>query len=131
VIAGGNATLIVSDLDRAVRFYVETLGFKLRVREDGDVWAEVDGGDGVVLGLHPASGHAHAPKPGAHGSISIGLEVNQPIAEVALVLANRGVVFHGAIRDDGPVKLAFFADPDGNALYLYERLAPKVRTTSG
>jgi catechol 2,3-dioxygenase-like lactoylglutathione lyase family enzyme len=136
VIAGGNATLIVSDLDRAVRFYVETLGFKLRVREGAPQteWAEVDGGDGVVLGLHPASGHANAPKPGAHGSISIGLAVNQPIDEVVDVLANRGVVFHGPVRKDGPVRLAFFADPDGNALYLFElceRAEPKVRATSG
>jgi catechol 2,3-dioxygenase-like lactoylglutathione lyase family enzyme len=130
VIAGGNATLIVSDLARAVRFYVETLGFKLRVREGeaSESWAEVDGGDGVVLGLHVARGSTHAPKPGAHGSISIGLAVNQPIAEVVEVLSNRGVVFHGAVRDDGPVKLAFFADPDGNALYLFE---PNVLTTSG
>ena len=30
MIRGGNATLYVSDMDRAVRFYVETLGFKLR-----------------------------------------------------------------------------------------------------
>jgi catechol 2,3-dioxygenase-like lactoylglutathione lyase family enzyme len=125
VIAGGNATLLVSDLSRAVRFYVETLGFKLRERQ-GDGWAEVDGGDGVVLGLHPA--RPDGPKPGTHGSISIGLAVNQPIADVVSVLTNRGVVFHGPIRADGPVALAFFSDPDGNTLYLFE---PKVRTTSG
>jgi catechol 2,3-dioxygenase-like lactoylglutathione lyase family enzyme len=118
MIAGGNATLLVADLDRSVRFYVETLGFKLRVRH-GAHWAEVDAGGGLVLGLHPAG--EHGPRPGAQGSISIGLEVNQPMDEVVQVLSNRGVVFHGPVREDGAVKLALFADPDGNALYLAER----------
>ncbi len=128
MIAGGNATLLVADLDRAVRFYVETLGFKLRVR-NGPHWAEVDAGGGLVLGLHTAPEHG-GPRPGAHGSISIGLEVNQPIAEVVQVLSNRGVVFQGPvrepIREGGAVKLAFFADPDGNALYLAEPYEAKT-----
>jgi catechol 2,3-dioxygenase-like lactoylglutathione lyase family enzyme len=119
MIAGGNATLLVADLDRAVRFYVETLGFKLRVRHD-PYWAEVDAGNGLVLGLHPA---ATEPRPAVSGAITIGLEVNQPIAEVVQVLSNRGIVFQGPVREDGPVKLAFFADPDGNTLYLSEPYA--------
>jgi catechol 2,3-dioxygenase-like lactoylglutathione lyase family enzyme len=117
MISGGNATLTVSDLDRALRFYVETLGFKLQHRA-GDAWAEVDAGGGLVLGLHVA--RAHGPQPGAHGSISVGFDLNQPIGDVVEVLENRGVRFHGPVKDDGPVKLAFFGDPDGNALYLAE-----------
>jgi catechol 2,3-dioxygenase-like lactoylglutathione lyase family enzyme len=120
MIAGGNATLLVADLDRAVRFYVETLGFKLRVR-DGlpKDRAEVDAGGGLVLGLHVAS-EQRGPRPGTQGSIAIGLEVNQPIDEVVQVLANRGVAFQGPVREDGAVKVALFADPDGNSLYLAE-----------
>jgi len=117
MIAGGNATLYVSDMDRAVRFYVETLGFKLRARY-GDHWAEVDAGGGLVLGLHPES--PHAPKPGTLGAMSIGLDVNQPIAEVVQVLENRGVRFQGPVKDQGYIKIAYFADPDGNPLYLAE-----------
>jgi catechol 2,3-dioxygenase-like lactoylglutathione lyase family enzyme len=120
MIAGGNATIYISDMDRAVRFYTETLGFKLTYRTANE-WAEIDAGAGLVLGLHVARGHG--PKPGAHGSISVGFDLNQPIDEVVQVLTNRGVVFHGPIKVDGPVKLAFFGDPDGNALYLAE--APK------
>jgi catechol 2,3-dioxygenase-like lactoylglutathione lyase family enzyme len=120
MIAGGNATVYVSDMDRAVRFYTETLGFKLVVRH-GDDWAEIDAGAGLILGLHRASGHG--PKPGTMGSISIGFQVNQPIDDVVAILSNRGVAFHGPVKSDGPVKLAFFGDPDGTALYLSE--APK------
>ena len=122
MIAGGNATVYVSDMDRAVRFYVETLGFKLVVRHaehgQGGLGAEVDAGGGLILGLHPAS--PHAPKPGTSGSISIGLAVNAPIAEVVAVLSNRGVVFQGPIMENGPIKLAYFGDPDGTSLYLRE-----------
>jgi catechol 2,3-dioxygenase-like lactoylglutathione lyase family enzyme len=120
MIAGGNATLLVSDLDRAVRFYIETLGFKLRARV-GDERAEVDAGDGLVLSLERAGEGAAAV--GVGGSIRIGLDVNQPIAEVVEVLANRGVRFAGPVKEGGGVKRASFADLDGNALYLVERKA--------
>jgi catechol 2,3-dioxygenase-like lactoylglutathione lyase family enzyme len=116
MIAGGNATIYVSDLGRSLRFYIETLGFKL-VERFGDEWASVDAGDGLVLGLHPA--REGGPKPGALGSIQVGFNATTPIAEVVMVLENRGVVFRGPIKDDG-VKLAFFSDPDGNALYIVE-----------
>ena len=116
MICGGNATVYVSDMSRAVRFYVETLGFKLTERH-GDHWAMVDAGDGFVIGLHPAS--EAQPSPGARGSIQIGFMVEQSIDDVVAVLSNRGVVFDGPVRDDG-VKIASFRDPDGTALYLYE-----------
>jgi catechol 2,3-dioxygenase-like lactoylglutathione lyase family enzyme len=126
MIAGGNATLLVADLDRALRFYVEALGFKLRAPASphstaSASWAEVDAGGGLVLALHRAQQADAARKPGAPGSISVGFEVNQPIAEVVAVLSNRGVRFHGPVREEGAVKLAFFSDPDDNALYLVER----------
>ncbi|HEY2509247.1 MAG TPA: VOC family protein [Polyangiaceae bacterium] len=123
MISGGNATLYVADMDRAVRFYVETLGFKLRMRagDADDDWAEVDAGEGLVIALHLASGHG--PAPGTRGAISLGLTVNQPIEEVVQVLANRGVAFEGPVRADTAVKLAFFGDPDGNPLYLAEAKA--------
>ena len=123
MIAGGNATIYVSDLGRSVRFYVETLGFKL-IERFGDEWAAVDAGDGLVLGLHPA--RVDGPMPGAAGSIQVGFNVTTPIAEVVEVLENRGVAFHGRVVGgvDDVVRLAFFSDPDGNALYLVEASAP-------
>jgi predicted enzyme related to lactoylglutathione lyase len=118
MISGGNATLYVKDLSRAIRFYVEILGFKLMVHEEG-AWAEIDAGNGLVLGLHPEM--PHGPKAGAAGSIAIGLDVNIPIDEAVEVLANRSVKVAPPMTGKG-AKIAPFTDPDGNALYLFERL---------
>ena len=119
MIRGGVATIFVSQMDRAVSFYTDTLGFDL-VHRSGDHWASVDAGDGLMLGLHPVSGHR--PKPGTTGSISLGFNVNSPIDEVVATLQSRGVQFRGPIQDDadGGIRLAFFGDPDGNDLYLCE-----------
>ena len=54
MITGGNATVFVSDMDNAVRFYTEVLGLRLTNRF-GDHWATVDAGKGLTIGLHPAS----------------------------------------------------------------------------
>jgi catechol 2,3-dioxygenase-like lactoylglutathione lyase family enzyme len=43
MITGGNATVFVSNMDRAVQFYTEVLGLKLTNRF-GDNWATVEAG---------------------------------------------------------------------------------------
>ncbi len=115
MIASGNATVMVSDMDRAVDFYTRILGLKLAARVGSD-WAEVET-PGLTLGLHPAG---DGPKPGTPGSISIGLVVEGSIETAMGTLEQRGVRFHGPVLDSDAVKLAFFGDPDGNALYLCE-----------
>lgn len=116
MINGGNATIYVTDLDRAVAFYTQTLGLRLVYRA-GEHWASLRAG-AFDIGLHPAG--PHTPTPGAAGAIGIGLSVDEPIDQVVSSLKTRGVTFTGPVTDDGPVKLAFFADPDGNGLYLAE-----------
>ncbi|HKN50492.1 MAG TPA: VOC family protein, partial [Actinomycetota bacterium] len=101
---GGNATIYVTDLDRSVRFYTETLGLGLAFRA-GDSWAQIDGGRGLSLGLHVAP--PGAPQPGTIGSITVGFQVARPIDDVARELELRGV----AVRrppSEGAAKLAFF-----------------------
>jgi catechol 2,3-dioxygenase-like lactoylglutathione lyase family enzyme len=116
MITGGNATVYVSDMDRAVDFYVNVLGLKLAQRF-GNHWAQIEVG-GLVIGLHPKSDKA--PPPGTSGAISIGLLVDEPIDEVAGRLGAKGVQFRGpVVRDEkGGIALAFFGDQDGNDLYL-------------
>ena len=57
--SGGNVTVYVSNMDKAVRFYSETLGLKLAYRF-GDHWASVEAGKGLTIGLHPASAQSPA-----------------------------------------------------------------------
>jgi catechol 2,3-dioxygenase-like lactoylglutathione lyase family enzyme len=123
VIRGGNATIYVSDLQRAVDFYHKTLELPLVVQA-ADHWAELDAGAGLHLGLHPAS--ARDPVPGTPGGITVGLAVDEPIAEVVETLRNRGVIVDGPVVEEGGLTLAFFTDPDGNPLYLAE-----TQTTKG
>lgn len=121
MIFGGNATIYVSDMDRAVAFYTQTLGLTLAFRA-GNEWADIDAGDGFKIGLHPAG--EYSPTPGAPGAIQVGLGVDRPIQEVVDTLAAQGVQFHGPVLDQGYIKLAFFTDPDGNPLYLAESPGP-------
>ncbi len=119
MISGGNPTLYVSNLGRSIHFFTEVLGLRLRAHPS-DGWAEIDAGDGLILGLHPES--IHAASPGTRGAITIGLNVDQPLEQVVARLEARGVVFKIPILDNpkSPVRLAFFGDPDGNELYLCE-----------
>ncbi len=110
-------TIYVSDLDRAVRFYGEVLGLKVALHAPGH-WAGLAAPDGTNLGLHPAG--ARSPQPGTNGAIQLGLAADRPLDQVVTELKNRGVQFHGPVVDDAKVRLAFFNDPDGNALYLCE-----------
>lgn len=110
-------TLFVSDLDRSVRFFRDVLG--LPVQQYGPHWAQADMGGGHAIGLHPPA--ESGPPPGTRGSIEIGLIVRDRIEDTIAALSSRGVQFSGPpphITDDGPVRLAFFKDPDGNPLYL-------------
>lgn len=121
MIEGGTPTVYVSNMDQAVSYYTQTLGLKLAGRY-GDEYASVDAGKGFFIGLHPAG--PNSPKPGSPGSIQISFGVRGKIEDVVEELTRRGVNFHGPIKPDGPVKLAFFTDPDGNELYLCEYSAP-------
>ena len=114
MIRGGLVTLFVHDVERALRFYIETLGMKL-VEEGGKHWAVVDAGDGFRIGLHPSPPGTLEGGRGAFAP-SIGFNAKVPIREAIAILENRGVRFD--VKDDGPVTLAHFKDPDDNPLYL-------------
>jgi catechol 2,3-dioxygenase-like lactoylglutathione lyase family enzyme len=125
--SGGNVTVYVSDLDRAVRFYSETLGLKLAYRF-GDHWASVEAGRGLTIGLHPAS--AQMP-PGRKGSMAIGLELTGSIQEAIKALEAKGVKFQGVANEGKAGAFVGFEDPDGNQLYLAQLDWSHVRQGEG
>ena len=117
MVSGGNATIFISNMDRAVHFYTEVLGMKLTNRF-GDHWATVDAGKGLTIGLHPAS--AKYPAPGTKGAMMLGLEIDEPIETVVSRLTEQGVRFTGSIIQETTGKFIHLEDPDGNDIYFWE-----------
>lgn len=107
-----NVTVMVTDMKRAIHFYVDVLGLELKANY-GDQYAQV-ASPGVMIGLHPATkGSSH---PGGSGNVSVGFGVESLAAAIEELKA-KGVAFSRVV-EDRPTKLAFFTDPDGNPLYL-------------
>lgn len=113
--SSGNVTVFVADMDRAVRFYTETLGLKLAYRF-GNEWASVEAGKGLTIGLHPAS----AQSPKGRGGMCIGLELTGSLDDAMRRLEAKGVRFGTVASEDKAGKFAHFEDPDGNLLYIAE-----------
>jgi predicted enzyme related to lactoylglutathione lyase len=120
MISGGNATIFVADMDRSIRFYTDVLGLRLTNRFGND-WATVSAGEGLTIGIHPASPN-HA-QPGTKGSIILGLDMNVPVEAAVSRLAQHGVPINGSVVRSDAGNFASFEDPDGNELYLWEKLA--------
>ena len=112
MIKEANVTLLVKDMDKAVRFYTDILGLKLKAKY-GNQFAQVEA-PGVIIALHPAiEGRMQS---GSSETISIGFSVSDLDTAMA-DLKSKGVQF-SRTADDNQVRLAFFGDPDGNPLYL-------------
>lgn len=105
--------LAVSDLDRAIAFYRDVLGFRLEERDDALKWARIDPGiEGLTVGL------GEQPEPAGSGGVSLNFGVADVDAARAALEA-RGVEFTGpTLTIPGVVRLADFQDPDGNRIRL-------------
>jgi predicted enzyme related to lactoylglutathione lyase len=107
----------VTDMERATRFYGETLG--IHCPNPGEAWPEYETGNVSLYLVDPkAMGAEFAP----HSS-PIALRVSD-VGEARAKLEATGVAFEGDILDTGVCHMAFFKDPDGNALMLHHRYAP-------
>ena len=89
MITGGNASVFVTNMDAALKFYTEVLGLTVSSHY-GDNWATVEAG-AFTIGLHPKSDKNEAP--GTKGSIIIGLTIDESIEAAA---ANASVSTLGA-----------------------------------
>src|SRR3954471_9324604 len=115
MISGGNATIIVANMDNSIRFYTEVLGIRLTNRF-GDDWATGSAGEGLTIGIHPAS--PKYPHPGTKGSIILGLDIDVPVETAVSRLADHGVTVKGSIVRSEPGNFISLEDPDGNDIYL-------------
>ena len=112
------ATVMVSDMERSIAFYGATLGLEKLVAHPG--WAEFAAQDGFRVALHDARPGTELPPK---GGISVGFGVDD-IDATRAKLEGAGVAFFGPTIDSGPVRLAFFGDPDGYPLYLAQETTP-------
>jgi catechol 2,3-dioxygenase-like lactoylglutathione lyase family enzyme len=104
--------LFVSDMDRAVAFYRDTLGLSLEYRA-GDDWAQFEAGP-IKLGLHgAASGEVRAGG-------TVAFTVQDLDASRAGLAADGVSLGHEGGGEGGEPRFVEFTDPDGNALALFE-----------
>ncbi|HET8537405.1 MAG TPA: VOC family protein [Solirubrobacteraceae bacterium] len=113
-------TIPTQDLDRAVEFYGTTLELERSVYMPDRGFAEFENGT-VTLSVVVAEkmGFPFSPTPNP-----LALHVEDMEAARA-TLESRGVQFAGDTFETGVCHMAFFADPDGNALMLHHRYAPR------
>jgi predicted enzyme related to lactoylglutathione lyase len=109
------------DLEAAARFYGDTLGLERSVYIPERHYAEFETGN-LTLSVYDAEqmGLEHHVNPNP-----IALHV-EDVAAARASFQERGVTFSGETLDTGVCHMAFFADPDGNALMLHHRYAPRA-----
>ncbi len=104
--------IAVRDLDAACTFYTEVMGLTLESRNESLKWAKFLLPTGARLGV------GEAERVEGSGTVSINISVRD-IEAARATLERRGVVFKGPTLDiPGVVRLADFADPDGNNIRL-------------
>jgi predicted enzyme related to lactoylglutathione lyase len=110
------------DLEGAVAFYGTVLGLRRSMYKPERNFAEFETGTVTLSVVDPERMGIGDFKPNAN---HLALQVEDVPAARAR-LQERGVEFMGDIFDTGVCHMAFFADPDGNALMLHHRYAPRV-----
>ena len=109
------------DLDAAADFYGSTIGLPRSVYIPERNYAEFETGNLTLSVYNPEKmGMQHNLNSNA-----VALHVDD-VAQARATLEDRGVQFAGETFDTGVCHMAFFADPDGNALMLHHRYAPRA-----
>ncbi len=109
------------DLEAAVEFYGTTVGLRRSVYLKDRNYSEFETGNLTLSVYDPeAMGLEHNVNANA-----IALHVDD-VAAARAELEQRGVKFSADTLDTGVCHMAFFADPDGNALMLHHRYAPRA-----
>jgi predicted enzyme related to lactoylglutathione lyase len=108
------------DLDASMDFYGNKLGLPRSVYVPERNYAEFETGNvtlSIVNGEAMGIGHNV-------NRTAMALHVDD-VESARTELESRGIEFSGEILDTGVCHMAFFTDPDGNALMLHHRYAPR------
>ena len=114
---GLTASLQCSDIDKAIAWYRDVLGFSLLYKVDDMAWGEMKSPvSRVNLGI------SQVEKPEVRGGATLTWGVKD-IASARKRLESKKVRFDGeTMTIPGMVSLATFFDPDGNKHMLYQDL---------
>ncbi len=108
------------DLQTAAAFYGETLGLPRSVYIEERNYSEFETGN-LTLSIYNPEKMGMGFEPNSN---AVALHVDD-VPAVREELEQRGVEFRGDILDTGVCHMALFSDPDGNALMLHHRYAPR------
>jgi catechol 2,3-dioxygenase-like lactoylglutathione lyase family enzyme len=110
------------DLERSVDFYGTKLGLRRSMYKPQHGFAEFETGTVTLSVVNPEQMRIGSFQPNAN---HIAIRVDD-VASARAELESRGVQFKGDVFDTGVCHMAFFADPDGNALMLHHRYVPRI-----
>ena len=117
----GHVHLKVADLERALRFYCNVLGFELMVRYGTEAAFIAAGGYHHHIGLNTwESLGGSPPPPGTTGlyHLAVLYPTRADLADALRRLTKAGVSLDGA-SDHGVSEALYLSDPDGNGVELY------------
>ena len=107
-----------TDAERTRSFYIETLGLRPDDAGHFEFWV----GDTCCGIWEPDKlGGSFAPQKNGHLALHV-----EDVEGARAELEGKGVEFTGETFDTGVCHMAFFTDPDGNALMLHHRYAPRT-----
>ena len=117
----GHVHLKVSDLNRAVRFYRDVLGFALTTTYGDQAAFMSAGGYHHHIGLNVWQSRGGSPPPPGHTGLfhfAIRFPTRADLAAALARLVEQDHPLQGA-SDHGVSEALYLADPDGNGIELY------------
>lgn len=123
----GHVHLKVADLDRAIAFYRDLLGFEVTQRYGNAAAFLGAGGYHHHIGLNTWESKDAAPPPAGHTGLyhAAFLYPDRPaLAQVLRRVLDAGVTLDGA-ADHGVSEALYFRDPDGNGVEIYRDRRPQ------
>src|SRR4026208_1515344 len=117
----GHVHLKVADLERAIRFYRDVLGFELTQRYGNEAAFLSAGGYHHHIGLNTWESEGGSSPPGGSTGLfhlAIAYPTRAALADALRRLLRTGIHVDGA-SDHGVSEAIYLRDPDGNGLELY------------